>query len=190
MVDEGNSGPDDQPSRRLWYFVVTCFFFGCMIFLRPDLVWQLLAFLAVCIAALAILTRNDGVKKNVQQPGNLAPSDTATQYHQLIEGLQFPVYLLDRNAHVKYSNENATSAFGPVNSGDRITIRFRQPQLNQTIEKALHEDVAITTDYHEPVPADRWFQVQISPVPGTDTTENDNAENCTYWHSMTRRKPT
>ncbi|MGI9353309.1 MAG: ATP-binding protein [Rhizobiaceae bacterium] len=175
-TDDNNSGSDNQPSRRLWYFIATCFFFGCMIYLRPDLVWQLLTFLAVCMVGLAILTRDDGLKKPAQRPGNRTSSIATPRYHQLIDGLLFPVYLLDQNANVEYSNLTATSAFGPVNAGDRITIRFRQPQLNQMIEKALLENKAVTTDYHEPVPADRWFQVQISPVPFTEETADERSE--------------
>ncbi|MEM9332860.1 MAG: histidine kinase dimerization/phospho-acceptor domain-containing protein, partial [Pseudomonadota bacterium] len=168
MTERQTTERDAPLQRPIWPYIVVCLFFGFGFFLRPDLFLELAVVFFFALIGVSFLPRSERLSVKKTRVHETSPAQIMRQYHALIDGLQFPVYLLDHNANLLYCNQNAITAFGPVKTGDQITIPFRQPQLKRTIEDAISRGVAMTTSYNEPVPDDRWFQVEISPIPDLD----------------------
>ncbi len=176
MANKLDSGEKNEPPRSQWPLVLLGLFFGLLIVARPDLFWQLLVGLAVFLAGLYFFMRSEQRFIAAENPAGHSSDPDVSNYHSVINALQFPVYLLDRNANVRHANAYAASVFGNVRSGDRITIRFRQPQLRQAIDSALQEKLPMTIEYNETVPHDRWFQVEVSPLRAQREQNRDEEE--------------
>ncbi|MEM7216131.1 MAG: ATP-binding protein [Pseudomonadota bacterium] len=174
MTERRTSEQTGQTYKSYWPYVILFLFFVFGVVLRPDLFWHLLVLLLAVAGLVAFFPRDEAFTRSdtseIQSRKNLIEK----QRNALIDSLQFPVYLLDRKAILQYSNRSAARAFGSAKNGDRVTILFRQPELKKAIEEALSKGVSLITDYNEPVPDDRWFQVEISPVPEVFSGNGEN----------------
>lgn len=147
------------------YFAIVLFAVVALL-VRPDL----FAVIAVCFAALMLgvsAMRRLGPEPLDTRSTKVASSVNYRIYHSVIDALQYPVFLIDQNARVEYLNPAARAAFKPIGVGDSITNRFRQPSIKNTIQSALETETTQSTLYNEPVPDDRWYTVEISPIPAT-----------------------
>ena len=188
MSNGQNPDPQSRLQQAVWPVGLLGVLYGVLLLARPDLFWYLLAGLVICLAFLAYYISSKDRSNQIEgkTPDDHHPS--AVPYHLLVDALQFPVYLLDRNANVRYANYPTASTFGPVRVGDRISNRFRQPDLRKTIEKALEDEVAVTEDYNEPVPHDRWFQVEISPIRNASDQSKRHRRGYQQQFSSARRR--
>ncbi len=82
----------------------------------------------------------------------------------VVEALQFPAYLMDERGNILFVNKYGKAAFGNLNKGDKIFIRFRNPELRKLIEKSLESKTSLKGEYNEPYPDDRWYSVEISLI--------------------------
>ena len=169
MTDENNSyNPVQSKSNgKATLIIVTIVIFAVAVMLMPDLALLLFCAFVLSLGAITYLRseadqRNIGRSQSVRQ--NTHASLDINAHSLLIDALQFPAYILDHRGSVVYANKSSHSAFGKIKTTDRIFIRFRQPELRQLIEKALREKVSLTGEYHEPIPDDKWFAVEIAPI--------------------------
>jgi len=137
----------------------------------PDLALLLFCAFVLSLGAIIYL-RSEFDQSNVshsQVSGLSAKADLdINSYSLLIDAMQFPAYILDDKGSVIYANKASHAAFGVIKNSDKIFIRFRQPELRQLIENALQENTSMTGEYNEPIPDDRWFAVEIAPIPEKD----------------------
>ncbi|MEO0329752.1 MAG: ATP-binding protein [Pseudomonadota bacterium] len=156
--------------------------------MRPDQFIPIIFLFALGIAILFLALRTTAVSQAVK-PRNLNVDPSADIHHRFIDALQFPVFLLNAEARVNYLNQKAATDFGAIRLGDRITVRFRQPSLKETIEKAIAQNRSNTTIYNEPVPDDRWYSVEISPLvrPVANSTK-DNPLFVLAFHDQTEAR--
>ena len=174
MSDRQNSNPENKVQQMLWPLGLLAAFYAIVLLARPDLFWQLLAGFVICVAFLGYFVRGKERSADTEERSRDDRKRFGTSYQALIDALQFPAYLLDRDANVQYANRHAIATFGTVRAGDRISNRFRQPELRKTIERALSQRSAVIEEFNEAVPHDRWFQVEISPVAIADPTLDDD----------------
>lgn len=168
MDDKPTPDANEQRPRGPLLFILICVCFFAAILIRPDLVWQLSAAVAICFGALMLLPRGEPQYSPVRG-GQLSNRELTEKYfYAIMDSLQFPAYLIDRNANVRYSNDSATSVFGEIRNGEKITIRFRQPQFSKIIDDTLTKQKTVIVPYNEAVPDDLWFQVEISPIQTSD----------------------
>ena len=109
----------------------------------------------------------------------------------LVEALQFPAYILDAVGNIIYANTSSAQTFGKVNLGDKVFIQFRQPKLRRLIEATLNSKTSLTGEYHEPIPNDRWFAVEMTPIRAIEEgNENGHSIFLLAFHDLTEAKRT
>lgn len=164
-------------------FIVACF-------IVPQLAWVFFSAFLVSMISLYFF-KSDTVKNQIisEQESQLNAAKTAlsTSQQPLAEALQFPAYILDVQGKIIYANKPSKNAFGDVNTGDKIFIRFRQPELRQLIKAALNSKESVTGEYNEPMPGDRWFSFEIAPIPNYGA-ENDKPVFLLGFHDLTEVK--
>lgn len=106
-----------------------------------------------------------------------------------IEALQFPAYLMDGRGNVMFMNKSGKAAFGNLNKGDKIFIRFRNPELRKLIETALESKDSLKGEYNEPYPDDRWYGVEISMIKRSSKGSKDPVFLLAF-HDLTEAKRT
>lgn len=90
-----------------------------------------------------------------------------------VEALPFPVYVLDASGMLRYANAPATPVFGQPVIGDQIGVTFRRPELSRIVGKALAEGRRQTAEYADQIPTERWFELDVAPVPAAQGARPD-----------------
>jgi two-component system phosphate regulon sensor histidine kinase PhoR len=75
-----------------------------------------------------------------------------------------PLVIFDGNGIVVHLNGACAVAFPGLSQGASLALRFRAPELQQLIARLLEQGRALSIDYPERVPVERWFRVTGSPV--------------------------
>ena len=83
----------------------------------------------------------------------------------VVEALQEPALIVDRELLIRYRNPVSAVAFGNMALADPLSLRFRSPELLASIEAAIVDAVATTAILDERRPIERNWQVEILPVP-------------------------
>ncbi len=160
--------------------------------MSPNLAWLfLLALIAVLFIFYMTHSKLNDRLESYQKTNTQTKLNEAlpTPYHPLAEALQFPVYIIDDQGKVAYANSKSVETFGSVGTGELISIRFRQPELRNFIDKALNSRKAMTREYNEPIPNNRWFGIEISPISNITNT-NENSLFLLGFHDLTEEKRT
>lgn len=156
----------DQTSQWLLVFMIaTGFIIAALI--APHLAWVfLVAFLITMMSLYFLKSETNKAQTSIVNRDQLAASNqgVVVSHEQLTESLQFPAYILNSEGKILYANKPSKDAFGGVSSGDKIFIRFRQPDLRRLIEQALSSTTPLKGEYNEPIPDDRWFSVEVAPI--------------------------
>ena len=114
-------------------------------------VWYVSGFLRSNVSGITGLTKKS--------------SDRTSTYGRFSEALQYPVFIVGGGGTIRYVNKTGREVFQNAAVGELITVRFRQPDLRRAIEAALNEKRIVSLEYNEPVPDNRWFAVEIAPIP-------------------------
>lgn len=157
--------------KNIWSYGAVLGFFGLAYMLRPELGLEILTATFVSLAALFFVSRLEGPEGETDGwRDELRPATVALPkaYLSFVDVLQFPVFLLDSKANVLHLNRHAVRAFGAFRAGDRITTRFRQPEFRKQLETVIATGKAVSFQYNEPVPNDRWFNVECSGMAAVD----------------------
>ncbi len=93
-------------------------------------------------------------------------------YTAVLNAIGYPAYIIDQSGNIRFVNQAGDSVFGPVEVGSRISRKFRDPHLVSTIEEALSSTSRYQTEYKTNIRGDRWFGVEISPIPQSMSYEN------------------
>ena len=138
------------------------------IVLRPEMAWLLTIAMATCL----FLVWQASVAARPFQLGEKYPSVAAADPESLrsaiAEAMQHPIFIIDQRAVIKFANNAAGRAFENVRAGDPIYLRFRQPDIKRTIEQVLATGYPQSLEYNEPIPDDRWFLMEIAPIPASE----------------------
>lgn len=167
MTNQQPPNYSNQGNQTHYLIISLAVIFVVASLLMPDLVWILFAAFLISMVALYVLKSNaitTQIDSNYQNRHSKNESGLSTSQAALAEAFQFPVYILNNQGKIIYANQSSKDVFKSVNIGDQIFIRFRQPELRQLIEKALTSKLALTGEYNEPIPDDRWFSVEIAPI--------------------------
>jgi len=146
-------------------------FFG--IAMQPEFAWLFVCTTAVCMVFVwyvSILNKGD---VSVSSHHMRQTSDQMSVYGRFAEALQDPVLIVGVGGAIRYVNAAGKDVFQNPAIGELISVRFRQPELRRAIEAALKNRKIVSLEYNEAVPDDRWFAVEVSPVPGLKADENN-----------------
>jgi len=174
MADQ-NTKNNEQPRTINYGLLLICILVFCFVaagIYNPTLVWPFSVVFCICAVLIWAMSKPslpvNQARELIITQSDFMGKNTAI-YHAMADALQYPTYILDQNANVVYSNHTGSVTFGAIKNGDKIFIKFRQPALRQTIEEALLSEKPMRTDFNETVPNDRWFSVEVSPIPNGHT---------------------
>ncbi|MBO0903789.1 ATP-binding protein [Jiella sonneratiae] len=83
----------------------------------------------------------------------------------VLEALQEPALIIDRELLIRYRNPVSAVAFGNMALADPLSLRFRSPELLASIEAAIRDAMATTATIEERRPIERHWLIEILPVP-------------------------
>ncbi len=116
-------------------------------------------------------------------------SDRAKGFGRFAEALQQPVFIVGAGGTIRYVNSAGAKVFQNPIVGELVTVRFRQPDLRRAIEAALSEKKIVSIEYNEAVPDDRWFMVEVSPIPDSASASNNRKDLFVIvFHELTETK--
>ncbi len=106
----------------------------------------------------------------------------------VFEAMTLPAFVANQDAQLLASNKAAKLQFGEVPEGTSLYLKFRLPEARNAFESVIKTGAPTHFEYHERVPIERWFRVDVSPLVDTkssisgclfvfrDTSESRNLE--------------
>jgi two-component system phosphate regulon sensor histidine kinase PhoR len=123
-----------------------------------------LGLVLVCgAAALAPRRRPDGEGEAGSDSGRRAALDRMTAA-DLAAVVPDPLIVFDRAGAVVLANKPALDAFGPLGAGVSVQLKFRAPEMQALIARALEDGAQEAIEYSERVPIERVYGVAALPV--------------------------
>lgn len=139
--------------------------FGAVGLMVPDA--RLLAGAAASltvVATAAMLARARPAAKRPQRPVASPAGSSVDILGAAVSAMPEPALLVDRSLYLRFSNAAAQDAFGSLEEGDPVALRFRAPDVLAAAEEALASSEAREADYLERAPDDRSFSVDLLPI--------------------------
>jgi two-component system, OmpR family, phosphate regulon sensor histidine kinase PhoR len=82
----------------------------------------------------------------------------------VFEALTLPAFIANRQAQMLISNRAAKLSFGDMMEGTPLYLKFRLPEMRNAFERVMKTGAPVHFEYHERVPIERWFRVDVSPL--------------------------
>ncbi len=82
----------------------------------------------------------------------------------VFEALTLPAFVANREGQMVASNKAARLHFGDMPDGTPISLKFRLPEVRTAFESVVKTGVPVHFEYHERVPIERWFRVDVSAL--------------------------
>ncbi len=121
---------------------------------------------AVLGAALIAPQRMRKRLQPVPRAQPVAPGVPHPSAAELGAAIDDPLIVCDAQGTVLLANAAATRAFGSLATGEPIALRFRSPEMQDLIDRALRGDDRASVDYSERVPIERSFKVSLTRIGG------------------------
>jgi len=126
--------------------------------------WQALAF-AVVAAASAFAPRQTARRRRSETRAEAVLGLDGHPARDLAEAVPDPLIVFDRHGMITNANAAARAAYGKLDAGTLLTLRFRTPELQGLVAQLLAGDSGpLSCDYVERVPIERWFRVSGAPL--------------------------
>ena len=121
--------------------------------------WQALAFAGVAGTA-ALAPRRTARRARSEAKAAAVIGLDGHPARELAEAVPDPLIVFDRHGMITNANAAARGAFGKLDAGTLLTLRFRTPELQGLVAQLLaNPEGALGCDYVERVPIERWFRV-------------------------------
>ena len=121
--------------------------------------WQALAFAGILVVA-AFAPRRTARRRKSEAKAEAVVGLDGHPARELAEAVPDPLIVFDRHGLITNANSAARAAFGKLDAGTLLTLRFRTPELQGLVGRLLAgAESALACDYVERVPIERWFRV-------------------------------
>ncbi|GEM_PF-1740694 len=174
---------------KVFLILANIIIFVIALLIAPNLAPLLFFGFIISLIAIYFMIPKSQPIKNLVTNTKQINSAISRQGFPVVEALQFPAYIIDKNGTVVFSNKPSVLAFGKIKSGDKVFILFRQPELRRLIEKALKSNTPYKGEYNEPIPGDRWFGVEVTAIRDIQKTNADQLYILAF-HDLTEAKRT
>lgn len=84
------------------------------------------------------------------------------RFADLLEAIPLAAFVCDSRSRLSHSNGVARLLFGDLPLGIVLSLRFRAPELREAVSATLNDGKPRHVEYHERVPIERWFRIDIS----------------------------
>ena len=88
----------------------------------------------------------------------------------LIEALDFPTIVFDRDTQVVRQNSAARSLIGAYPERASLSARIRSPAILELVSRVIDRDMPESVEHIERVPSERWHEVRVAPAAGGPET--------------------
>lgn len=95
------------------------------------------------------------------------------RFADLLEALPLAAFVCDSRLRLSHDNGVARLLFGILPDGTLLSLKFRAPELRNAVSATLEDGKPRHVEYHERVPIERWFRVDISQL-----STGDSAASC------------
>jgi two-component system phosphate regulon sensor histidine kinase PhoR len=85
-------------------------------------------------------------------------------FTDLLEALPIAAFVCDSRLRLSHSNGVGRLLFGSLPDGTLMSLKFRAPDLREAVSATFDDGKPRHVEYHERVPIERWFRVDISPL--------------------------
>jgi two-component system, OmpR family, phosphate regulon sensor histidine kinase PhoR len=103
--------------------------------------------------------------RNSAAPGLSEGTDVQdTELAGVFEALTLPAFVANREGQMVASNKAARLYFGDMPDGTPISLKFRLPEVRNAFESVIRTGTSVHFEYHERVPIERWFRVDVSAL--------------------------
>lgn len=123
---------------------------------------------AVCAIVLAVAAfaprRSLRERRADREAEANRPALASMTAEALAAAVSDPMVIFDRSGSVVHVNSACAVAFPGLSKGTSLSLRFRAPEMQEMIARALAQGRPLSIDYSEKVPVERFFRVAVSPV--------------------------
>ena len=122
--------------------------------------WQALAFGGIAAVA-ALVPRQTALRRKREAAAAAVVGLDGHPARDLAEAVPDPLIVFDLHGMITNANAAARAAFGKLDAGTLLMLRFRTPELQGLVARLLAgaDGGALSCDYVERVPIERWFRV-------------------------------
>ncbi len=152
-------------SEFRWVLFAAAFSLAALALFPGGSYWLAAAgLLAVCLVA-ALAPRGTVPEARIERSSDGAVALDRVSAVDLVAVVPDPVIIFDRSGSVVHANEAAISAFGATDEGASIQLKFRAPEMQTLIRRALEEGATgDAIDYVERVPVERLYRAAVRLV--------------------------
>lgn len=123
--------------------------------------WQSL--LGYGVFAAALLSWPSGRAAARAKAESRAVKATSQEF-EVIEALDLPTLMLDRETQVVYQNAAAKSLVGAYPERATLSARIRSPAILDMVERVVARGIPESIEHSERVPSERWYEVRAALV--------------------------
>lgn len=173
--DEHQSGPpepaDFRPSRRAALTILFLSSAG-FVFLEPSLIVFAVAGFVLAAIYLYFLLPEASPRGSPSRNSAHRRVWPDRSLKAMADALSYPAYLIGADGKLRYVNNAGDAAFGPAAIGEPVSYKFRNPVLARVIAEAIEKSERREAEYQDEVPQQRWFHMDIAPVPNARGARN------------------
>ncbi len=120
----------------------------------------------VLLAALAMIGNREAIPDAVQvDPGNeLNEADPLKEMAVLLDAMDMPLVVLDKEASVLYQNPSSVQTIGQFPLGVHISSRLRSPGVLDMVRETLTTNRPNQMEHAEHLPSQQVYLVRIVPI--------------------------
>jgi len=120
----------------------------------------------LCLVSLGALQsdRSSGNGEAASDMRKGSRTDAGLSAAELAGAINDPIYFLDQEGTVLYSNGAARDAFGPLAVGSAFQLKFRSPEMQVFVRDALRNRSETFVDYVERIPMERVYRVSARVI--------------------------
>ena len=85
-------------------------------------------------------------------------------FAELLEAIPLAAFVVDPTIRLISANTSARTLFGNLPQGTLIYLKFREPELKAVISATIADGKPRHMEFHEKVPIERWFRVDVTPL--------------------------
>ncbi|WP_024588520.1 ATP-binding protein [Aliihoeflea sp. 2WW] len=123
-----------------------------------------MAVLAAAIMGAGAPRRQPAISASPRPLGSDSEHEAHPSGLELAAAIADPLIVCDANGVVLIANAAASLAFGRIQPGELVALRFRSPEMHDLIEAALAGSHVRPIDYAERVPIKRSFKVSVTRI--------------------------
>lgn len=129
--------------------------------------WMLEAAAGAVAALLYQVRAQAGTEANITVAEDMSATTMPGDF-SVFDALPLPTIMVDIQSKILQTNRAAGREFGQLLIGNFLTLKFREPEMVAAFNQAVAQDTQVNFEMYERVPFERWYRVDICPIPKVD----------------------